>query len=107
MSDRGDHFRANADEVRKQAERSINPLDKERWLRIAEDWLKLAQSEDGRPRLGNVALHGPSDSSASASRASLMKCLGCAGSSDFSGVLGDIGSVTPFKASFRSNSVSA
>jgi hypothetical protein len=46
---------ANADEARKQAERSINRLDKERWLRIAEDWLKLAQSEDGRPRLRNVA----------------------------------------------------
>ena len=55
MSDRGDHYRANADEARKQAERSINTLDNERWLRIAEDWLKLAQSEDGRPRLGNVA----------------------------------------------------
>jgi hypothetical protein len=50
MSDRGDHYRANVDEARKQAERSINPLDNERWLRIAEDWLKLAQSEDGRPR---------------------------------------------------------
>jgi hypothetical protein len=48
-----------------------------------------------------------SDLSASASCASLMKRLDCAGSSDFSGVLGDIGSVTPFKASVGSNNVLA
>ncbi len=47
---REDEFRRNADECRQQAERAINPLDKERWLKIAEHWLKMAQeAESDRP----------------------------------------------------------
>jgi hypothetical protein len=57
--------------------------------------------------LSNSRFVAPSDSFASASRVPSMERLDCAGSSDFSGVLGDIGSVTPFKASVGSNSVSA
>jgi hypothetical protein len=32
-----------ADEAREQAERSFRPIDKEAWLRIAGEWMKLAQ----------------------------------------------------------------
>jgi hypothetical protein len=42
-------FRAQSEECRQQAERAINPLDKESWLRLAGEWIKLAQSaEAGR-----------------------------------------------------------
>ncbi len=46
MTQQGDIYRKNADEARQQAAKSISPDDKERWLKIAEDWLKLAQSAD-------------------------------------------------------------
>jgi hypothetical protein len=36
-------FREHADECRRQAEWSLVPADKARWLRIAEKWLKIAQ----------------------------------------------------------------
>jgi hypothetical protein len=36
---RADEFRRNADDCREQAERCHNPLYKERWLKIAENWL--------------------------------------------------------------------
>jgi hypothetical protein len=41
-------FRKQAEEAREQAAKAISPLDKEAWLRVAEDWLKLASSADGR-----------------------------------------------------------
>jgi hypothetical protein len=41
-------FRRQADESREQAAKAVNPLDKEAWLRIAEEWLKLAISVEGR-----------------------------------------------------------
>ena len=41
-------FRKQADESREQAAKAVNPLDKEAWLRIAEEWLKLAISVEGR-----------------------------------------------------------
>jgi hypothetical protein len=37
-----DEYRKNADECRQQAEGSLNALDKERWLKIAEQWLMMA-----------------------------------------------------------------
>ena len=43
-----DRFRDEAEECRAQAERSINPLDKEAWLRLAGDWIKLAQAAEER-----------------------------------------------------------
>jgi hypothetical protein len=43
-------FRKQAEEAREQAAKAISPLDKEAWLRVAEEWLKLALSADGRPR---------------------------------------------------------
>jgi hypothetical protein len=37
-----------AEECRKQAVKAISPLDKEAWLRLAEEWLKLALSAEER-----------------------------------------------------------
>ena len=48
MSDDADRFRKQADEYREQAERSISPLDKERWLRLAGDWIRMAQEAEAR-----------------------------------------------------------
>jgi hypothetical protein len=39
-----------AKECREQAVKAISPLDKEAWLRTAEEWLKLAVSTEGSRR---------------------------------------------------------
>jgi hypothetical protein len=41
-------FRKQAEECQEQAAKAVSPLDKETWLRVAEEWLKLALSVDGR-----------------------------------------------------------
>jgi hypothetical protein len=46
MPDDVDKFRKQEDECREQAERAINPLDKERWLRLAGDWTKMAREAE-------------------------------------------------------------
>jgi hypothetical protein len=43
-----DRFREQAKECVQQAEKSISPLDKETWLRVAAEWIRLAQSADER-----------------------------------------------------------
>jgi hypothetical protein len=43
-------FRKAAEECREQAERTISQLDKEAWLRLAADWIKLAQAAEERHR---------------------------------------------------------
>ena len=43
-------FRAQAEECRQQAEKAISPLDKEAWLRVAGEWIKLAQETERRLR---------------------------------------------------------
>ncbi len=43
-------FRKQAEECRHQAEMALSPLDKEAWLRFAEEWLKLALSTEARRR---------------------------------------------------------
>jgi hypothetical protein len=45
MSD-ADEFRKQAEECRQLAATAIKPKDKAFWLRLAEDWLKLAQEAD-------------------------------------------------------------
>jgi hypothetical protein len=47
--DEADRFRKQAEECREQA--VVSPLDKEAWLRVAEEWLKLALSVEERRRL--------------------------------------------------------
>jgi hypothetical protein len=37
-------YRTQAEEAQQHAAEAISPLDKEAWLRIAEEWLKLATS---------------------------------------------------------------
>jgi hypothetical protein len=44
-----DRFRQQAEECRKLAERSASQLDKEAWLRLAADWIKLAENAE-QPR---------------------------------------------------------
>ena len=43
-------FREEAEECRKLAYRAINPLDKEAWLKLAAEWIKLAQGADRKRR---------------------------------------------------------
>jgi hypothetical protein len=45
-----ERFRQEADECRKLAERSASQFDKEAWLRLASDWIKLAESAEQRQR---------------------------------------------------------
>lgn len=45
MSD-PDEFRKQGEECRQLAGTAIKPVDKAFWLRLAEDWLKLAQDAD-------------------------------------------------------------
>jgi hypothetical protein len=39
-------YRERAEEALQLAEKFINPLDREVWLRVAGEWLKLAQNAD-------------------------------------------------------------
>jgi hypothetical protein len=43
-----ERFRQEADECRKLAERSASQLDKEAWLRLAGDWIKLVENAEQR-----------------------------------------------------------
>ena len=45
MSD-ADDFRKQAEDARQMATRSLKQGDKAFWLRLAEDWIKLAQEAD-------------------------------------------------------------
>jgi len=49
MSD-ADRFRKIADECSEEAERAHSPLDKERWLKLAGNWITMAQEADARER---------------------------------------------------------
>ena len=43
-------FRKQAEEAREHASKAFSQLDKEAWLRVAEDWLKLAVNAEQRDR---------------------------------------------------------
>ena len=45
-----ERFRQEADECRNLAERSASQLDKEAWLRLAADWINLAENAEQRKR---------------------------------------------------------
>jgi len=47
-SDNADRYREQAEEASQQAEKAISPLDKEARLRVADEWIKLAQSVEQR-----------------------------------------------------------
>ena len=46
--DEAARLRKQADECREQAARAVSPLDKESWLPVAEEWIKLAMSVENR-----------------------------------------------------------
>ena len=48
MSEEAARFRKQAEEAGQHAARVISPLDKEAWLRVAEEWLKLAESTENK-----------------------------------------------------------
>jgi hypothetical protein len=50
MSDDSARFRKQAEVCLEQAAKAISPLDKEAWLRMAEEWFKLAVAGDGKPK---------------------------------------------------------
>jgi hypothetical protein len=52
-NDDADRFREMADECREQAARSLSPLDKERWLKLAGDWIKMAEEAEKRGKISN------------------------------------------------------
>jgi hypothetical protein len=41
-------FRQQAEECREQAAKAFSPLDKEAWLKVAEEWIKLAMAVEER-----------------------------------------------------------
>ncbi len=41
-----DRFRMMAEEARQMADKAAKPIDKEFWLRVAEQWNKLIQEAD-------------------------------------------------------------
>jgi hypothetical protein len=41
-------FRTQAEEATAEAAKALSPLHKEAWLRVAEEWLKLAFSDESR-----------------------------------------------------------
>jgi hypothetical protein len=48
-ADDANRFRKEAEECREHAAKAISLLDKEEWLRLAGEWIKLAQAAEGRP----------------------------------------------------------
>jgi hypothetical protein len=56
MSDEN-RYRREAEECRQNAERALKPVDREAWLQIAADWLKLAEGAELTRRLKDVS-HG-------------------------------------------------
>jgi hypothetical protein len=45
-----DRFRQEAEECRKLAASALSQLDKEAWLRLAADWINLAENAEQRRR---------------------------------------------------------
>jgi len=41
-----DQFRKEAEACRQQAEKAVSPLDKDMWLMLAADWLRLAEDAE-------------------------------------------------------------
>ena len=50
MCEDATQYRERAEEARQVAEKFKNPLDKEVWLHVAGEWLKLAQNAEMQAR---------------------------------------------------------
>jgi hypothetical protein len=48
MTADADRFREQAKEATEEAAKAVSLLDKETWLRVAQEWQKLASSAEGR-----------------------------------------------------------
>jgi uncharacterized alpha-E superfamily protein len=46
MGRRADSFRQNAEQCRRLAQDSRDPVQKETWLKLAEEWTKMADEAD-------------------------------------------------------------
>jgi hypothetical protein len=46
MSDEAANFRKLAEGCRQEAAAAVSAVEKQRWLRLSDEWLKLAQSAD-------------------------------------------------------------
>jgi hypothetical protein len=42
------YYRERTEDCREHAERSVSPLDKESWQRLADEWRKLADDAERR-----------------------------------------------------------
>ena len=42
-ADKAEEFRVNAQEAMNEADRTQNPEGKKRWLKVGQDWLRLAE----------------------------------------------------------------
>jgi len=52
MEDRfSEHCRKEAEDCRREAERVLSPLDKNAWLNLADEWMKLVESRLSRKSL--------------------------------------------------------
>jgi hypothetical protein len=50
-------FRHEAEDCRRNARQAANPIDRESWLRLADDWMKLARDEeDLRTKIASVKM---------------------------------------------------
>lgn len=45
-------YREQAEYCRRQCAKASNPRDKEAWLKVAGDWLKMAEDVEARPANG-------------------------------------------------------
>ena len=43
-----DGFRKEAEECRQQAKKTVDPIDREAWLKLAADWMRLARDAGHR-----------------------------------------------------------
>ena len=49
-------FRREAEECRRNAEQAMNRIDRDAWLGLANDWMKLARSEDLRIKIAGLKM---------------------------------------------------
>lgn len=54
-NERVDACRRSAEDCRRQAAQAFNPSDRERWLRIAEEWLQLAEAAEAEAQAPRTA----------------------------------------------------
>lgn len=44
LPDPAEVYRKKAEDCRREAERAVSPIDRQRWIQLAGDWMKLAQA---------------------------------------------------------------